>query len=167
MARLSFEGGIRGHRRRLWFGTGNRHSEAEHDPLDIRNVCGLDEFDGVFHLPRLSQHILCLAKDICTKFIITNQRVKLETGIIFRRIDEVELYRIKDVKVDYSLLNQAFNIGTITLRSSDPTTRDHALTIPYVFDARKVRETLRNAIEQSRRRRGVREVDIEPMTYVV
>jgi uncharacterized membrane protein YdbT with pleckstrin-like domain len=111
--------------------------------------------------------IFCVwLRNICTKFIITNQRVKLETGIIFRRIDEVELYRIKDVKVDYSLLNQVFNIGTITLRSSDPTTRDHALIIPYVLDARKVRETLRNAIEQSRRRRGVREVDIEPMAYV-
>jgi uncharacterized membrane protein YdbT with pleckstrin-like domain len=104
-------------------------------------------------------------RNVCTKFIITNQRVKLETGIIFRRIDEVELYRIKDIKVDYSLLNQVFNVGTITLRSSDPTTRDGALVIPYVVNARKVRETLRNAIEQSRWRRGVREVDIEPMAY--
>lgn len=104
-------------------------------------------------------------RNVCTKFTITNQRVKLQTGIIFRRIDEIELYRIKDVKVDYSLLNQIFNIGTITLRSSDPTTKDHPLKIPYVFEARKVRETLRNLVEQSRRRRGVREVDVEAMAY--
>src|SRR3569623_2457078 len=43
----------------------------------------------------------------------------------------------------------------------------NALKIPYVMDARKVRETLRNAVEQSRRRRGARELDVEAMACAV
>lgn len=101
----------------------------------------------------------------CTEYTVTNQRIKLQKGIIFRRADEIELYRIKDVKVDYSLLNQMFDIGIITLVSSDPTTKGGQLQMRYVVKAREIREMLRNVVEQSRRRRGVREVDIDPMPY--
>jgi len=131
----------------------------------LGTVAGWITLVGCFFIIGFPILFLVWLRNICTKFIITNQRVKLETGIIFKRVDEVELYRIKDIKVDFSLLNQIFNIGTITLRSSDPTTSGHALKIPYVADARKVRETLRNAVEQSRRRRGVRELDVEAMAY--
>jgi uncharacterized membrane protein YdbT with pleckstrin-like domain len=94
-----------------------------------------------------------------TTYRITNQRLILETGIVFRRIDEVELYRVKDVRVDFSLLNQLVDIGTITLASSDKTTRRAALRMKSVKNARKIREALRNLVEAARQRRGVREID--------
>ncbi|RTL77235.1 MAG: PH domain-containing protein [Bradyrhizobiaceae bacterium] len=98
---------------------------------------------------------------LCTKFTITNQRVKIAKGIIFRTVDEVELYRIKDVRVDYSLLNQLFNIGTVTIHSSDLTSKGGSLQLRCIADARAVRENLRNLVEQSRRNRGVRELDLD------
>ncbi|WP_019199487.1 PH domain-containing protein [Afipia birgiae] len=101
----------------------------------------------------------------CTKYTITNQRIKIQEGIIFRTSDEIELYRIKDVKVHYSILNQLFDIGIVTLLSSDPTTKHQSLRMFYVQKARDIRETVRNLVEQSRRRRGVREVDVDPMPY--
>jgi uncharacterized membrane protein YdbT with pleckstrin-like domain len=97
-----------------------------------------------------------------TTYRLTNQRIILEHGIIFKKIDEIELYRVKDVKVVFSLLNQMANIGTIALSSSDRTTAANGrpLVMEHIKDARKHRETMRSLIETIRQRRGVREVDM-------
>jgi uncharacterized membrane protein YdbT with pleckstrin-like domain len=102
-------------------------------------------------------------RNVCTNFTITDQRVKIQTGIIFKRIDEIELYRIKDVKVNFSLLNQMLNIGVVSLISSDATTQSGTFRLAYIVDAKAVRETLRNLVEKARRRRGVRELDMDPV----
>lgn len=107
--------------------------------------------------------LLMWLRNVFTKFTVTDQRVKIQTGIIFKRIDEIELYRIKDIKVNYSLLNQIFNIGVVTLISSDTTTQSAPFRLAYITDARSVRETLRNLVERARRRRGVRELDMDPV----
>ncbi|WP_204315747.1 PH domain-containing protein, partial [Stenotrophomonas maltophilia] len=54
--------------------------------------------------------LLIWINQLFTTYKITNQRIILGSGIILRRIDEVELYRVKDVRVDFSLLNQLVNI---------------------------------------------------------
>jgi len=95
-----------------------------------------------------------------TKYRITDQRIILEHGIVFRKVDEIELYRVKDVRVDFSVLNQMANIGTITITSSDTSTQDEPLVMSNLRDAKKHRETLRNLVEAIRQRRGVREFDM-------
>lgn len=105
--------------------------------------------------------LLIWINQLFTTYKITNQRIILGSGIILRRIDEVELYRVKDVRVDFSLLNQLVNIGTITIVSSDQSTQSTPLTMNHVEDARKHRETLRNLVESIRQRRGVRELDVQ------
>jgi|APCry1669192522_1035417.scaffolds.fasta_scaffold00372_8 uncharacterized membrane protein YdbT with pleckstrin-like domain len=104
-------------------------------------------------------------RNVTTRYTVTDQRIKLETGIIFRRVDEIELYRVKDVRVDYSLLNRIVNIGTIRIVSSDPTTNPEPLLMRSIANARGVRELLRNNAERIRRQRGVREVDFDRMPY--
>lgn len=54
---------------------------------------------------------------------ITSERLILRRGIVMKSIDEIELYRVKDIRMDFSLLNQWAGIGTICLTSSDETTR--------------------------------------------
>ena len=78
-----------------------------------------------------------------------------------KAIDEIELYRIKDIRVEFSLLNQLADIGTITLTSSDRTTGDRPFVLRDVPMARERREGLRGLVEQARQRRGVREVDTD------
>lgn len=92
---------------------------------------------------------------------LTSQRMILRTGIIFKRVDEIELFRVKDVRVDFSLVNQITGIGTICLRSSDASSHGADFTMRDVPKARVLRETLRTLIDQARQRRRVREVDVD------
>ncbi|HEY0412829.1 MAG TPA: PH domain-containing protein [Allosphingosinicella sp.] len=91
---------------------------------------------------------------------ITGERLVIRRGIFMKSVDEIELYRVKDIRLDFSLLNQWAGIGTITLVSSDETTRGAPLVIPFVEDAQARRERLRGLVDQARQRRRVREVDM-------
>ncbi|MFZ9396750.1 MAG: PH domain-containing protein [Erythrobacter sp.] len=93
------------------------------------------------------------------KFELTNQRLVVRRGIIMKSIDEVELYRVKDIRMDFSLLNQIAGIGTIQITSSDETTRNHQLVLRHVPMAQERREQLRELVDAARRERGVREID--------
>lgn len=99
---------------------------------------------------------------MAAKYDITSQRLIIHRGIIFKSIDEIELYRVKDVKVNYSLLNQLFNIGNINVISSDRTNIGEPMVLPHVVSARDRREQLRTLVQSERVRRGVREIDFEP-----
>jgi uncharacterized membrane protein YdbT with pleckstrin-like domain len=93
-------------------------------------------------------------------FEVTGDRLVIRRGIFMKSVDEIELYRVKDIRLDYSLLNQWAGIGTITLVSSDETTRSGALAIPYVERAQERRERLRDLVDKARQRRRVREIDM-------
>ncbi len=99
-------------------------------------------------------------KVMSESFEITPERVVVRRGIIMKSVDEIELYRIKDVRLDYSLLNQIAGIGTITIGSSDETTRDGKLTMNHIAKAQERREEIRRLVDIARRERGVREFDM-------
>ena len=58
-------------------------------------------------------------ENMAAKYEITPERLIVKRGIVFKTIDEIELYRIKDVRMDFSLLNQWAGIGNICVSSSD------------------------------------------------
>jgi uncharacterized membrane protein YdbT with pleckstrin-like domain len=99
-------------------------------------------------------------ENMSAKYEITPERLIVRRGIVFKSIDEIELYRIKDVRMDFSLLNQWAGIGKICLTSSDETTRTSDLVMPYVERAQARREELRRLVDAARRQRGVREIDM-------
>ncbi len=98
--------------------------------------------------------------NLTTTYELTDDRLILHKGIFTKSIDEIELYRVKDVRIDFSLINQWADIGTLTIASSDETTRDGNLVIRDVDQARARRETLRDLVNTARRSRGVREIDM-------
>ena len=100
-------------------------------------------------------------KNRSASYEITDQRLIIRRGILFKTIDEIELYRIKDVRLGYSLLNQMTDIGTITLTSSDRTTSGGEFILRDIPMARDRREGLRKLVDRARQRRGVRELDVE------
>lgn len=91
---------------------------------------------------------------------LTDDRLILRKGIFVKSIDEIELYRVKDVRMDFTLINQWAGIGTIAIDSSDETTRDGALVIPHIERAAERREELRRLVDTARQRRRVRELDV-------
>ena len=100
-------------------------------------------------------------KNRSASYEITDQRLIVRRGILFKTIDEIELYRIKDVRLGYSLLNQMTDIGTIILTSTDRTTSGGEFILRDIPMARDRREGLRKLVDRARQRRGVRELDVE------
>lgn len=98
--------------------------------------------------------------NLATTYEVTTDRIILHRGILRKSIDEIELYRVKDVRIDFSIINQLADLGTISIASSDETTRDGPLVIADVERARARREQLRALVNAARRERGVREIDM-------
>jgi uncharacterized membrane protein YdbT with pleckstrin-like domain len=107
--------------------------------------------------------VIILAKwlnNLATTYEVTEDRLILHKGIFQKSIDEIELYRIKDIRIDFTLINQWAGIGTITLLSSDETTAGRPFVIRDVEQAQARREKLRDLVNAARRARGVREFDM-------
>ena len=100
-------------------------------------------------------------QNMASSYEITDQRLIVRRGLIMKSIDEIELYRIKDVRVDFSLINQIADIGTITITSSDRTTGNAQFVLRDVPAARERREGIRKLVDRARRQRGVRELDVD------
>jgi uncharacterized membrane protein YdbT with pleckstrin-like domain len=99
-------------------------------------------------------------ENMATLYEVADDRLILYRGIVNKSIDEVELYRVKDVRIDFSLINQMADIGTLTIASSDETTRAIPLRMRHIARARARREELRRLVDTARRVRGVREFDM-------
>ena len=95
----------------------------------------------------------------CNTFEITTERIRITEGVFSKKIEELELYRVKDARVLEPFWLRIFSLGNIVLTTSD---RSHpTLVIPAVPDVRGLREQLRTHIERMRLLKGVREVDFE------
>lgn len=99
-------------------------------------------------------------RNLASSFEICRERLLIRRGIFLKSIDEIELYRVKDVRLDFSLVNQMAGIGTIGVSSSDETTRGGMLLMRHVERAQPRREELRRLVEEARQRRRVREIDM-------
>ncbi|MCI1142134.1 PH domain-containing protein [uncultured Sphingomonas sp.] len=104
-------------------------------------------------------------QNMAAAYEITDQRLIVKRGLIMKSIDEIELYRIKDVRVDFSVINQIADIGTITITSSDRTTQNMQFVLRDIPAARERREGIRKLVDRARRQRGVRELDIDEDDY--
>ncbi|HEX4693317.1 PH domain-containing protein [Sphingomonas sp.] len=98
--------------------------------------------------------------NLATTYEVTEDRLILHRGVLNKSIDEIELYRIKDIRIDFSLINQWAGIGTITIQSSDETTGGKPFAIANIEHARERREKLRDLVNAARQARGVRELDM-------
>jgi uncharacterized membrane protein YdbT with pleckstrin-like domain len=92
-----------------------------------------------------------------TVYELTSQRLRKTSGILHKKLDELELYRVKDSTLEQPLLLRLFGLGNINVVSSDATMP--LVLINAVPGAYDMREKLRVAVEAERDRKRVREVD--------
>jgi len=104
-------------------------------------------------------------ENMAARFDVCRDRLIVRKGIFIKSLDEIELYRVKDVRLDFSLVNQMAGIGTITVTSSDETTRGEPLVLRQVERAAHRREELRGLVEAARQKRRVREIDLMHEDY--
>ncbi|MEM7622018.1 MAG: PH domain-containing protein [Planctomycetota bacterium] len=97
-------------------------------------------------------------KTASTDYVLTTQRLRMKDGILNRRTEEIELYRVRDTALHQSLFERIFGLGTIDLTSSDPRTPE--VNLRGIKGADGVREHFRIHTEKMRRSRGVRDIDM-------
>lgn len=91
---------------------------------------------------------------------ITTKRVMVERGILSKRLEQVDVYRIKDFVVERPFGQRLLGTGNIQLLTMDPTTQIVNLR-NLKTDVVGLYEKLRAAAEAERVRRGVRILDNE------
>ena len=94
----------------------------------------------------------------CTRYSLSTERLTVSTGVLSKRIDELELYRVKDTRLEMPILLRAFGLAHVVLFTSDqsnPVTRLRA-----VPDAELLRDQIRGLVEKRRAAKGVRELDV-------
>ena len=112
--------------------------------------------------------LIVLAKwigNLAASYEIDEDRLVIRRGIFVKSLDEIELYRVKDIRLDFSLINQWAGIGTITISSSDETTRGAPLVLRDIEAAEQRREELRRRVDAARQKRRVREIDMTHEDY--
>jgi membrane protein YdbS with pleckstrin-like domain len=90
---------------------------------------------------------------------VTTERIRISDGLVTRRTDELELYRVKDTTLIEPLSMRMFSLGDIEITTHDvstPVLRMHAIK-----GARELREQLRKAIETCRDKKRVRLAELE------
>lgn len=84
------------------------------------------------------------------RYRITNQRVVIESGVLAKRIDELDMRTVEDLDFRQSALERLLHIGDITLISSDRS--DARTRLVGIAQPRELRELLRNAAYQATHR---------------
>lgn len=93
------------------------------------------------------------------KYELTTERLRMRHGVLNKKLDELELYRVRDYKLDQPFFLRIFSLGNIILQTSD---RSHpTVVIQAIPEAEGLREQLRTYVEACRTRKGVRELDVE------
>ena len=93
----------------------------------------------------------------CLRYKITNRLIERERGILVKRVDSLDLSRVKDVQLVQNLMERMLRIGTIEILSSDRS--DPLMRIEAIAAPRPVYEKLRDAVIRISQKRGVIAMD--------
>jgi uncharacterized membrane protein YdbT with pleckstrin-like domain len=91
---------------------------------------------------------------------ITTRRIVVETGVLSKKLEQIDLYRVADYTVERPFGQRIMGTGNLLLKTFDKTTPELNVMAIKV-DVVKLYESVRAATEADKRRRGVRMVDYE------
>ena len=94
-----------------------------------------------------------------TKYELTSQRLRITAGILDRKVDELELFRVRDYSMEQPILLRMVGLGNLTLITSDATTP--TVVMKAIHGVESVREKLRTAVQNERDRKRVRQMDVD------
>jgi uncharacterized membrane protein YdbT with pleckstrin-like domain len=90
---------------------------------------------------------------------VTTERIRITVGILTRRTDELELYRVKDTTLVEPLTLRLLGLGHLEIQTHDATTP--LLRMEAIKGARNLREELRKSVEICRDKKRVRLAEFE------
>jgi uncharacterized membrane protein YdbT with pleckstrin-like domain len=90
---------------------------------------------------------------------VTTERIRVTNGLVTRRTDELELYRVKDTTLIEPLFLRMFSLGDIEIATHDVSTP--IVRLEAIKGARALREEMRKSIEDCRDKKRVRLAELE------
>lgn len=94
-----------------------------------------------------------------TKYEITTQRLKTESGIFNKKLNDLELYRVQDYSVDEPFFLRLFGLCNITLETSDFT--DPRITLLAISKNEQLNEKIRTYVEEAKAEKRLSMVNIQ------
>ena len=104
-----------------------------------------------------------------TRYRLSEDRIFVEKGFLNIHVEEVLLYRVRDLELQLKLTQRIFGVGTVCVHSSDKTAPD--LYLLNVKHPREVKELIFRQVEKDQRRMRTMEMvgaqdDEEPQDAV-
>ena len=93
----------------------------------------------------------------CIRYTLTTENVTIEQGVFSKSVDNVDLFRAKDVDMTQTPLQRMMGIGDVTILSTDQTSPTAVLR--NVRNPREVFEAVRKAAAEADKARGVVQVE--------
>jgi uncharacterized membrane protein YdbT with pleckstrin-like domain len=100
---------------------------------------------GLIGLPGM---LVVFLQHVTTRFKITLRRVETERGVVTKKVESLELWRVLDVRYTQSIFDRLTGNGRIVLESTDKS--DPKLELHGIPEHRKVFEQLREAVQAAR-----------------
>jgi uncharacterized membrane protein YdbT with pleckstrin-like domain len=95
-----------------------------------------------------------------TRYRLTTQRLFVQKGLVAKHLEEVELFRVKDVTLNQGFVQRLLGVGTVVVLSTDDTTP--RLELAGILKPVEAKEALRGAFRASRQREGMRMAEFIP-----
>ena len=86
-------------------------------------------------------------------YIVTNERLKVNTGLTSRHVENFELIRIQDIDFKQGMAERMMGIGDINIHGQDASNPE--VILRNISDPEKVYEIMRRAWLESRKRHGL------------
>ncbi len=93
------------------------------------------------------------------EYEVTTERIRVRTGLLSKRTEELELYRVKDNVLLEPFKQRLFHVGSIQLTTHDASTP--MLVLEAVPNAAALRNEIRKHVELCRERKRVRMAELE------
>ena len=91
---------------------------------------------------------------VTRRYELTTQRIRIIEGFVSKRLEEIDLVRIRDTKVKQNAGERLTNVGDITIFSSDRSAPE--VVLDNVNNPIEVREMIRKAYLAEQERRGLK-----------
>jgi uncharacterized membrane protein YdbT with pleckstrin-like domain len=96
---------------------------------------------------------------LAAEYRLYQESLEVETGLVTRNIENLQLFRVRDLRLRQSVLGRVFGVGDISVTSTDQSTPH--LTIRGVDGPRALYETLREGVARSQATRRTMIVEEE------
>lgn len=93
-----------------------------------------------------------------TKYMLSEDRLFVEKGLLNLRTEEVLLYRIRDIELSMNLSQRIFGVGSVCIYSSDKSSPH--VDIENVKDPRAVKELIHKSVEAAKDKRRMRSMEV-------